>query len=160
MHFFLWFMGSAAPPLELSLQPAAVANILMLLAFWMGSLRAVINLPTHHATVMSIVVLTAQYLLRVPPELAFTYSQSVILLAGSLDQLSRKGDFYSKSNGFLFFVSSLYHLPLFPLYYLEMFMCSKSILSKLGGHAVYDLYLSLAPFALYYVVIERKKKGD
>jgi len=156
-HAFLWFMGFAAPPLEISLQPAAVANIIMLVSFWVGTLRNVVGLPIKHAATMSIFVLTVQYHLRVPPELAFTYSQSIILLGGSLDQLRRKDD-YSKNNGFLFFTTSLYTLPLLVLYYLEMFWCSSSFLSKFGGHAIYDLYLSLVPFALYYAVIENKKK--
>ena len=167
-HAFLWFIGEAAPPLELSLQPAALANICMLVLFWVGTLSNVVGLPVNHAASMAIVVLAIQYALRVPPELAFTYSQSVILLGGSFDQLRRRDD-YSKKDGFLFFAVSLYYIPLFIFYYLEMFLCSKSFLSKLGGHAVYDLYLSFVPFGLYYAVTvlgggnqvgNNRKKGD
>ena len=97
------------------------------------------------------------------------YLQPIGHIGGSLDQLRRKGDYAKKDDGFLFFATSLYHLPLFVLYYFEMFFCSKCFLAKLGGHAFYDLYLSLAPFGLCYAVIaEReqktgndvKKKGD
>mmetsp|Transcript_1541 Transcript_1541/g.2819 ORF Transcript_1541/g.2819 Transcript_1541/m.2819 type:complete len:276 (+) Transcript_1541:291-1118(+) len=150
-HAFLWFMGEAAPPLEISLRPAAIANILMLVAFWVGSLKNVVGLPTDLAAGMSIVVLAAQYALHVPPELAFTYSQSVILLGGTFEQLRRR-DEYSKKDGFLFFAVSLYYLPLFVLYFSEMFLCSKGVLAELGGHAVYDLYLALVPFGFYYAV--------
>lgn len=151
-HIFLWFIGAAAPPLELSLQPVAIANIIMLLLFWVGSLYNVVGLPIYHSAQMSIIVLATQNALSVPPELAFTYSQSIILLAGSLDQLRRKNT-YAKNDGFLFFAVSLYHLPLFLFYYFEMFLCSKSFLAKLGGHGVYDSYLALAPFGLYYAVV-------
>lgn len=159
-HAFIWLMGAGGSAIELSLRPAALANLIMLLSFWVGTLRVIVRLSTNHAAMMSIMVLTAQYLLRVPPELAFTYSQSIILLSGSLDQLRRKEDYYSENNSFLFFANALYYLPLFPLYYFEMFSCSNSLLAYLGGHTVYDLYLALAPFALHYAVlnIETKKK--
>ena len=35
---------------------------------------------------------------------------------------------------------------------MEMFICQNSILANLGGHFVYDLYLSIVPFVLYYVI--------
>lgn len=150
-HAFLWFVGDATPQLELSLRPSAIANILMLIAFWVGALRSVAGVSTNLAASMSIIVLIAQYALRVPPELAFTYSQSVILFGGSFEQLRRR-DEYSKRDGFLFFAVSLYYLPLFALYFLEMFLCSRSLLSELGGHAVYDLHLAVLPFVMYYAV--------
>jgi len=84
-------------------------------------------------------------MLDVPPNLAFTYSQAVILSAGSFDQLIRR-DEYAKS-GYLYFAYALYIL-----YAMEMFICQNSILANLGGHFVYDLYLSIAPFVLYYVI--------
>jgi len=165
-HIFLWFMG-ASPPLEISLQPAALANILMLMMFWVGTLRSVVLLPTNNAAVAAVAILGIQWMLGVPPELAFTYSQSVILLANSLDQLRKKNDYLNGGDGFFFFGVALYHLPLFPMYYLEMFSCSDSVLSKLGGHAVYDVYVGIAPFGLYYAVnamknnsMMTKKKGN
>ena len=106
---------------------------------------------------MSAAVLIIQYMLDVPPNLAFTYSQAVILSAGSFDQLIRR-DEYAKS-GCLYFAYALYHLPLQILYAMEMFICQNSILANLGGHFVYDLYLSIIPFVLYYVIGgERKLK--
>jgi len=154
-HAFLWFMG-AVPPLEISLQPAAVANLIMMILFWVGTLQSVVGLSINQAAKMSIAVLAVQYQMDVPPELAFTYSQSIVLLGGSLGQLRKKAD-YSKGNGFLFFAYSLYFLPLFAIYYMEMFWCSRSFLSKLGGHTFYDCYLSVVPFVLYYAVVEKEK---
>ena len=167
-----------------------MANILVLTMFWVGVLRNVVGLPTNHAAAMTFVVLVAQYMLSVPSELAFTYSQSskiylsvhlisslhilhlhiqtyiflfsihreVILLMGSLGQLRRKDDYLKTKGGHgahLFFVYSLQLLPLFFLFPLEMFLC-KSHLSGLGGHAIYDLYLSLAPFMIYYAVTAKE----
>jgi len=164
-HVFLWFMG-ASPRLELSLEPAALANILMLMMFWVGTLRALVDLPTNNAAAAAVAVLGIQWMLGVPPELAFTYSQSIILLATSLNQLRKKNEYLSGDDSFLYFVFALYQLPLFSLYYLEMFSCSDSVLSKLGGHTVYDAYLAIAPFGIYYAVnamkndsMMEKKKG-
>ena len=55
-----------------------------------------------------------------------------------------------------------YHLPPQILYAMEMFICQNSILANLGGHFVYDLYLSIIPFVLYYVIggEEKIKKVD
>ncbi|KAL7553686.1 hypothetical protein ACHAWF_017954 [Thalassiosira exigua] len=160
-HAFLWFMGEAAPPLKMTLKMADVANILMLMGFWVGTLRNVVGLTTNHATFMAIAVLGVQYILNVPPELACTYSQSVILLGGSLNQLKRRDDFLKSGNGLLFLATSLYYLPIFALFSLEMFTCSTNVLlSKLGGHVVYDLYLSLVPFILYYVVANEGGYGQ
>lgn len=157
-HIFIWFMGDVTPPIELSLDPAALANIAMLMLFWVGTLRNVVGLSINHATSMSVAVLIAQYLLRVPPELSFAYSQSVILFSSSLNQLRRRKDYLDGNNGFLFLAYSLYQLPLYVLFYTEMFSCSTSFLSKVGGHAVYDLYLALAPFVLCYAVIGEGEK--
>lgn len=169
-HIFLWLLDEPAPPLQLSFNLADIANVLMLMAFWVGTLRSVVGLPTiNHATTAAIAVLVSQYLLRVPPELNFTYSQSVILLGGCLDQLRRRGDYLKDgyAGSFLFLATSLHNLPLLVMYSLEMFSCSKSFLSGLGGHAVYDLYVSLFPFGLYFAVVKAgeartsgKTKGD
>ena len=64
-HVFLWFMGSAGSEVELSLRPEAVANLLVLLAFWVGTLRLVVAASTRNAAYISILVLAAQYQLRV-----------------------------------------------------------------------------------------------
>ena len=156
-HIFMYLMGgNTGTYIKLSLDPLAVANICMLSMFWIGTLRSVVaNLKTTHATVMSAAVLIIQYMLDVPPNLAFTYSQAVILSAGSFDQLIRR-DEYAKS-GCLYFAYALYHLPLQILYAMEMFICQDSILANLGGHFVYDLYLSIIPFVLYYVIGGDKK---
>ena len=145
------FIGTP-PALELSLEPAALANILMLMMFWVGTLRAWLDLPTNNAAAASVAVLGIQWMRGVPPELSFTYSQSILLLATSLNQLRRKNNYLSGGDSFLFFVFALYQLPLFQLYYLKMFSCSDSFLSKLGGHAVEDAYLAIAPVGIYYAV--------
>jgi len=78
-HIFMYLMGgNTGTYIELSLDPLAVTNICMLSMFWIGTLRSVANLKTTHATLMSTAVLTIQYMLDVPPNLAFTYSQAVI----------------------------------------------------------------------------------
>jgi len=154
-HLFLWSMGDATPPLELSLEPAAIAYILTMIMFWVGNLRRILSVPADLASKMAFAVLTVQYCLDVPPELTFTYSQSVILLAQSLNLLKQKTAY--SEEGFLYFATSVIFLPLFVFFYFET-KCTQSFLSGLGGHAVYDLYLSLQPFMLYYAVTEMKQK--
>ena len=63
---------------------------------------------------------------------------------------------------YVYFAYALYHLPLQILYATEMFICQTIILANLGGHFVYDLYLSVIPFVLYYVIggEEKLKKVD
>jgi len=154
-HLLLWAMGDAMPPLELSLEPAAIAYLLNMIVFWVGTLRLVVGVPATLASCMAFAVLAAQYLLGVRPELAFTYSQSVILLAQSLNLLRRKAAYSGEE--FLYFAASAGFLPLFAFFHFET-KCGQSFLAELGGHAVYDLYLSLQPFMLYYAVTGMKQK--
>ena len=170
-HLFVYY--SPGPPPAISLHwkddPMALANIIMLLCFWVGVLRAVVLSISHYGTavMLAVAILTAQYLLNVPPNLSFTFSQSVIFLAGSIDQLilvrqrqqrqqqpTRKPQQQSskgEDDNFCYALIALSFLPNMFLYALEMTYCTK-ILAPIGGHAIYDTYLSVQPFLLYFAV--------
>jgi hypothetical protein len=147
-HLFLFLLGSAPPPMEFAMTPAAIGNIVMLFCFWVGVLKAVvISLNNNHAAIAATVVLATQHILNVPPGLAFTYSQSVILLAGAFDQLRIP----KKEKGFTYLAVATSYVPLFVLYVIEMTHCT-DVLASFGGHAVYDTYLAIMPFLLFYSV--------
>jgi len=149
-HLFVYFSPGPPPPILLEKDPLAVANIVMLICFWVGVLRAVVlSIPNNSAAFfLAVIILTAQYLLKVPPNFSFTYSQSIILLAGSADQLFLPRE---RRGSFVYALIAATYLPTLFLYGLEMTQCS-GILAPIGGHGVYDTYLACLPFFLYFAV--------
>jgi hypothetical protein len=148
-HLFLLALGGPPPAMELSWKLEAMAYWLVLLCFWTGVLKNLLPnaLPTYkRAVILSVAVLFVQYILSVPPELAFTYSQSVILFGGSLDQLAT-----SHKKNFTYLAISASMLPLFVFYAMEMTACQRW---AVPGHALYDYYLAAQPFLLHAVVVQ------
>lgn len=161
-NLFVYFSPGPPPAVELRLDdPLSMANILMLLGFWVGVIRAtVLSLKSDYriAFAAAAVILTAQGLLQVPPTLSFTFSQSVIFIAASVDQFlmarqRRRDDSpqtkqTKREDDLIYLMIALGFLPLMALFPLEVFQCSWT-LAILGGHVVYDAYLSALPFLLY-----------
>lgn len=146
-HLFVYYSGGPPPPVEFKLDPLAIGNIVMLLCFFIGTLRTLMQVARPQVPViLSVVTIVGQAILRVPPELAFTYSQSIILIAGIVDQMLLD----KTRKGFSYFLIALQYAPLLLLFGLEGLQCRQ--LAPFGGHAIYDFYLSVAPFALYYAV--------
>ena len=106
-------------------------------------------------------ILCAQYSLNVPANLSFTYSQSVILVAGALDQLLLL-PFEEKlvDGGWTYCVHATSYVPLLVLYAIEMTTCSTTFLSVGGDHSWYDGYLALLPFVLYHMLPRYFDKGQ
>ena len=161
-HLALAFMGDAIPPIEFVWRADAVLyNIIVVLAgFWPTTLKQVVTQLTYsQAILMSAIVLAVQVGLNVPAHLSFTYSQSVVLMGQSIDQLllqrkQRSDANYvptDSSSAWTYVTFAAYYMPLFPLMWLETTEC-QSTLAEFGGHLPYDLYLSLVPFALLYVL--------
>ena len=132
----------------------------MLYFFWMGALKAsMTSLASSKGnsrivsllTVLSILIIAAQYCLNVPANMSFTYSQSVIFAAGALDQLfllPKEEKFVD--GGWTYFVHAASYLPLYLFYAIEMTSCSTTLASFGGDHSLYDGYIALLPFMLYY----------
>lgn len=143
-HLFLYMLGIAPPKMHLGWSLDGIGNALVTLCFFVGVFRAIlVSLSLSSITILACLVILFQVLLDVPGGLAFTYSQSVILVAGAVDQmlLPKKGRTYAVVAGSF--------VPLLALYMLEMTQC-RQLLSWFGGHAVYDVYLSVLPFLLFY----------
>jgi hypothetical protein len=146
-HLFLFLLGGPPPALELEPTPAAIGNLIMLVCFWYGVLKnIVVSFSSRAALIASVVVLTIQYLLDVPGKLSFTFSQSVILFAGALDQL------LLKEKGFTYLASATTYFPILFLCAVEMTNCQNLLAPYFGGHGVYDFYLAVLPFLHYGVV--------
>lgn len=158
-HLFVYLSPGPPPALSLDLWDAmAIGNIVMLLAFWVVALSIQ---DYWTALYMATVILSAQCILDVPPYLSFTYSQSVIFLIASIDQLvlanSREKQQAKNSHNnddnddtdFIYAVIAVTFLPLMALFPLEYAYCT-DVLAPWGGHAVYDAYLSALPFILYF----------
>lgn len=145
-HLFLLALGGPPPAIELSFNAAAIGYLVVLLCFWIGVLNVyVTSLPMTGVISMAFAILTAQYILDVPGELSFTFTQSVILTVGAIDQL------LLREKGFTYFIVAASQLPLFVFFFFEMTQCS-SVLALMGGHTLYDTYLAILPFCQYYIV--------
>ena len=181
-HLFVYFSPGPPPPVGIDVDDVfwSVANLVMLLGFWVGVIRStVLSLKLDYKLALSaaVAVLAVQALLQVPPNLSFTYSQSVIFIVSSIDQFimarrrrrcrdrRKNGHSHPKTitshddydddhddddddDELWYFIISLSFLPLMMLFPLEAFQCT-STLAAWGGHSVYDAYLSSLPFLLY-----------
>lgn len=146
-HLFVYYAGGPPPAVEFKWDPMAIANIVMLFFFFAATLRTLMQVAGKHVPILlAIATIVCQAILKVPPELSFTYSQSVILLSGIVDQLLLD----NKRKGFSYVLIALQYVPTLVLYGFESLQCQK--LASFGGHAIYDFYLSVVPFALYYAV--------
>lgn len=152
-HLFLYLIGGQVPKVDFTLSPEGIGYVFVLLFFWTGTLKAVmISVSTAQSLALAVAAIGLQYLLDVPAELSFTYTQSLLLMAGSLDQLNLPRD--EKSFTYLLVAAS--YLPLFAFFITESTQCSE-FFADWGGHALYDLYLAMLPFGLYFTVSQHEK---
>ena len=162
-HEFVHFYGSI-PRVELSLRPDALGYLLVLLTFWPTTLRAVASrLSTLKIVLATMLVVGLQAAIDIEPHLQFSFTQAIILLFQSVDQLTLAKEKKSELP-FSYLIFAVYHLPLFAFMWLEVTHCSGH-LAAFGGHAIYDFYLSIGPFVManlvkkYEVNIGMKKKN-
>ena len=138
-HLSILFFGGIVPSIALTSKPQDIGYIVMLYFFWMGALKAsMTSLASSKGnsrivsllTVLSILIIAAQYCLNVPANMSFTYSQSVIFAAGALDQLfllPKEEKFVD--GGWTYFVHAASYLPLYLFYAIEMTSCSTTLAS-------------------------------
>jgi hypothetical protein len=113
--------------------------------FWMTLLKA--SLPNKSTATVAVVAVLAQFLqLFVPGQLGFTYVQTVLMMAFSLNQLARPAtekDFtyalYPVAVGF----------PLTLVGWMESTQCSAFVMDWFYGHVVYDAFIPSAMFVWY-----------
>jgi hypothetical protein len=123
------------------------------LAFWAAFLKAAMfNVDTGKILFMVLPVTYAQ--LFIPMKYSFTYSQTVLLLAFSLNQLSRpveeKDWSYASHPIFI-------GLPVLALSWFESLACQSIVRDYLYGHVAYDVYIPVATMAWYYWNYQRNK---
>ena len=129
------------PPLEIVQLQAPIA------VFWIGLVKA--STPNLSNLAIGGIVIAAQLVqLFVPQYLGFTYVQTVLMLAYSLNQLARK----SQEKNFIYATYPLIvGLPVTLVGWMESTQCTSFVKEKFYGHLVYDGFI---PFALltWYIV--------
>ena len=125
-----------------------------LLVFWIGLLKA--SMPkTPFKGIMVLSILSFFGNLSVAPSFAFTYVQTVLLLAFSLNQIVRP----KEEKGFAYLMYGIIvSLPLGLVGWLESTHC-QSFVIHYGGHLLYDAYIPLS-MAAFYLICYHNKEND
>ena len=90
-HLLLYVLGVAPPAMNFEWSLDGIGNAVMTLLFFTGVFRAtLVSLSLRHAMIVAALAIAAQFCLNVPSRLVFTYSQAVIIVAGSIDQMLLK----------------------------------------------------------------------
>ena len=155
-HVFVYALGGPPPAVDFSFTLEGLGYCVVLFFFFSGALKAVVVwISLKQASMMAVAIIFVQYLLDVRPELAFTYSQSMILLSSSIGLLLLPK---SQKQDLTYVVISGTLLPLFPLFAKEIKRC-QTFLAEYGRHLWYDLYLSSFPLlSLMYLVQQQNGK--
>eukprot|EP00563_Minutocellus_polymorphus_P017960 CAMPEP_0197715692 /NCGR_PEP_ID=MMETSP1434-20131217/800_1 /TAXON_ID=265543 /ORGANISM="Minutocellus polymorphus, Strain CCMP3303" /LENGTH=283 /DNA_ID=CAMNT_0043299885 /DNA_START=42 /DNA_END=893 /DNA_ORIENTATION=+ len=149
-HEFIHFYGSI-PRVEISLRPDALGYLLVLLVFWPTTLRALVSrFSTRSIVLATILIVGFQAAIDIEPHLQFSFTQAIILMLQSLDQLTLPKQKKSELP-LSYLIFAVYHLPLFAFMWLEVTRCSEWV-AAFGGHAIYDFYLSIGPFVMANVL--------
>mmetsp|Transcript_8059 Transcript_8059/g.11610 ORF Transcript_8059/g.11610 Transcript_8059/m.11610 type:complete len:296 (-) Transcript_8059:544-1431(-) len=124
----------------------AFKRLAPLLIFWMGLLKA--SMPATSLKIITpLTVVTTILNMLVPAQFAFTFVQTILLFAFSLNQLMRPLE--EKTVAYARY--PLYvGLPLSFIGWLESTQCENFVI-KYGGHLLYDAYIPLAMITFYVV---------
>jgi len=82
----------------------------------------------------------------VPLQFSFTYVQTVLLLAFSINQLSRPTNEKQFAYGFYPLISGF---PIILIGWLESTCCSRIPLRNIGGHLIYDAWIPVSLIGFY-----------
>jgi hypothetical protein len=130
---------------------AAVLQQLPYLVFWLTLIKA--SLPNVKIVWVVLVAIVAQFLqLFVPTQFGFTYVQTVLMVAFSLNQLARpKSD---KDFSYALYPAAV-GFPLSMTGWMESTQCSNFVMDWLYGHVVYDAYIPCS-MLLWYLTCYRR----
>jgi hypothetical protein len=117
------------------------------LVFWAGLLKAsMFNIQTKYLIPCVLLAIIGNTL--VPGNFGFTYVQTILMVAFSMNQLwrpaSEKDYFYATYPLFVGF-------PLTLVGWMESTQCSKFVKDYMYGHVVYDAYIPIATLTWYLV---------
>lgn len=125
-----------------------------LFLFWLCLIKAACaQLSLRTVAVMSLLAQAGN--VSIPFQFQFTYVQTVLLIAFSVNQMSRPQDVKD-------FEYALYPavvgIPLGFVGWLESTACSTSLVQTLYGHVMYDVYIPLSMLAFYAISYMRHKQ--
>jgi len=123
----------------------AVVSLLPLVVFWLTLIKA--SMPNIAAKWVVLTAAAAEVgLLFVPGNFGFTYVQTVLMLAFSLNQLARP----AKEKDFSYAAYAvILSVPVTVMGWLESTLCSVFVKDWLYGHVLYDAYIPAALLAWY-----------
>ena len=117
-----------------------------LLLFWLGLLKATMP-KTPFKGIVSLSILSYIGALSVVPSFGFTYTQTVLLVTFSLNQILRP----KEEKGFAYFAyGTIVSFPLGMVGWLESTQC-QSFVIHYGGHLLYDAFIPLSS-AIFYLI--------
>lgn len=118
---------------------------LILMFFWITLLKAVMPYVKWNIIILGAVLSVVGNIL-VPPQLGFTYVQTVLLVAFAVNQLLRpmiEKDFHYAVYAWVV------GLPLLAVGWMESTQCTAFVQSYLYGHVVYDAFIPLSIMVWY-----------
>lgn len=117
------------------------------LFFWMLLLKATMPKESFRNVVGPLSVIASVLEIFVPPQFGFTYVQTILLLAFSLNQMSRpeveKNEIYAR---YPIYVGC----PLSVIAWIESTQCNNFVMG-MGGHLIYDAYIVISTIIFYMV---------
>jgi hypothetical protein len=123
----------------------------LFLVFWAGLLKASMNnIQTKYLIPCVLVAIAGNTL--VPANFGFTYVQTILMLAFSINQLLRP----ASEKDYVYATFPLFvGFPLTLVGWMESTQCSNFVRDYMYGHVVYDAYIPIASLAWYLVCYAR-----
>lgn len=123
--------------------------------FWAALLKSA--MPTgSFKTIIPVVIGSAIVHLFVPPQFVFTFVQTVLLIASSLNQIMYIPKEKKGSAVYALF-PLMVPFPLCCIGWLESTQCSNFVIN-IGGHLVYDAYIPFSVICFYLICYNLSKK--
>lgn len=118
-----------------------------LFIFWVGLLKGAIHKWNLFPSIAGLSVVVQFFGLFVPLHFQFTYVQTILIIASSIDQLSRE---VGQKNSFAYAMyPAMCALPLTFVGWLESTQCSSTLVQSLHGHVMYDVYIPISLMVFY-----------
>lgn len=123
-------------------------SFLPLVAFWYALSKASMPNISNKFILVAALVVTLRHL-WISNDFGFTYTQTILMLEFSINQLCRKKE--EKDMGY-FLYPVMVGLPLTIIGWMESTMCSTIVRDLFYGHLAYDAFIPIAMMAWYMVV--------
>jgi len=131
---------------EVVVPPIDTAQVVVLLLFWLGLLKAVMNNVANYAVFVSSITAFLFHLM-IPERMGFTYVQTVISVAFAITELRLP----RSQKQFVYMTHSWIVVPVGFIGWIESMYCTAFVKDILGGHIIYDAYIPLASILHYFI---------